>query len=62
MVESAERSLKIMALSFKNEVQAKDEDLRIISVKMIGSWRITSLQEEGKMRKKKPINLGDDYT
>ena len=41
-----------MALSFKNEVQAKDEDLRIISVKMIGSWRITSLQVEGKMRKK----------
>lgn len=47
-----------MALSFKNEVQAKDEDLRIISVKMIGSWRITSLQEEGKMRKKKTHKFG----
>lgn len=27
-----------MALNFKNEVHAKDVDLRIISIKMTGSW------------------------
>lgn len=30
-----------MALNFKNEVQAKDRDLRVNSIKMIGSWKKT---------------------